>query len=97
MNTVIDKSAGGIGIYDYNSPDTVIYPQIIVENCVIRNICSASNDRIFEYGFLLYGGIGIDTPMFQWQLVINNQLSHFTWIDGSIPVTPTRRKDLSTS
>jgi len=80
MNTVIDKNAGGIGIYDYNSPDTMIYPQIIIENCVIRNIRSALNDRIFEYGFLLYGGnrhtqvsVTISNVSFE-----NNQLSHYT-------------------
>jgi len=41
INTIIDKSVGGILIYDYSSPgneDTMIYPQIIIENCIIRNI-----------------------------------------------------------
>ena len=91
----------------------LILRSIHIENCVIRNIRSASNDRIFEYGFLIYGwyrhthvSVTISNVSFE-----NNQPSHYSGIDGSksmdfmalrpnprhFSLTPTRRKDPSTS
>jgi len=87
INTIIDKSAAGIYIHDYSSPgneDTMIYPQIIIENCIIRNITAASDYRTIGYfGLLTFGELGhshisvtLSNVSFE-----NNQLSCYSGIE----------------
>jgi len=64
INTIIDKSTAGIFILNWpgshGNEDTMIYPQILIENCIIRNICCGPPDD--EFGLIIFGKLRSGHP-----------------------------------
>ena len=60
----------------------MIYPQIIIENCIIRNICGASDYRTIGFGLQISGhghshvSVTLSNVSFE-----NNQLSQYSGIE----------------